>query len=411
MFSAISKKDLKVINDYFEEFVKFSQYKTNRFPYVEKTGNKKVDQMFKHWNALIKSSDDLIKSDIKVIGEAVLATDKIDQGIFDAKINSLTTNPMIRTLALNMNKMVSSLNQNMKVLEQTLTAYANHDYREQIKINPNLKANLLSVMNSVNTLGSTLSQGAKDNLENGETLLSNTSIMNTSMNNLTNSANQQASSLEETAAALEEITSLTRNNSENSYKMAKLGETVQESVENGSKLALQTAKSMDEINEKVTAIKESINVIDQIAFQTNILSLNAAVEAATAGESGKGFAVVAQEVRNLASRSAEAAKEIKDLVDDANSKANEGKNISNDMKNGYESLNVHIAETITLISDVSQSSKEQLLGIEQINDSITSLDSRTQENASESGKVANLSNELSSMATSLVDDASKKQFN
>ena len=106
--------------------------------------------------------------------------------------------------------------------------------------------------------------------------------------------------------------------------------------------------AMDEINKEVSSINEAIEVIDQIAFQTNILSLNAAVEAATAGEAGKGFAVVAQEVRNLASRSAEAAKEIKNIVEIATSKANEGKGIANSMKDGYTELNKKINETLAL---------------------------------------------------------------
>ena len=104
-------------------------------------------------------------------------------------------------------------------------------------------------------------------------------------------------------------------------------------------------------------INDSISVIDQIAFQTNILSLNAAVEAATAGEAGKGFAVVAAEVRNLASRSAEAAKEIKAIVENATSKANQGKDIANNMIDGYKQLNQNISQTINLISDIEMSSK------------------------------------------------------
>jgi methyl-accepting chemotaxis protein len=193
---------------------------------------------------------------------------------------------------------------------------------------------MLAVMQSVNKLGVALRTNAKLNLTNGETLNQNAITMSESVNNVAAKANQQAASLEETAAALEEITSITRNNAQNAVKMAELGITVNKAVNSGQELANKTAHSMEDINHEVMAINEAIAVIDQIAFQTNILSLNAAVEAATAGEDGKGFAVVAQEVRNLANRSSEAAKEIKALVESAASKANDGKNISNEMIKG-----------------------------------------------------------------------------
>ncbi|WP_371317582.1 methyl-accepting chemotaxis protein [Aliarcobacter skirrowii] len=191
--------------------------------------------------------------------------------------------------------------------------------------------------------------------------------------------------------------------------MAHLSKDVKESVVLGENLANKTALSMDEINSKVEAINEAIEVIDQIAFQTNILSLNAAVEAATAGEAGKGFAVVAGEVRNLANRSAEAAKEIKSLVENATSKTNEGKKISDDMIEGYNNLNRLIGETITIIQDVSIASNEQLKGIEQINDAVSNLDRVTQENAIEANNVATIANETLQMAQLLVEDAKTKK--
>ena len=233
--------------------------------------------------------------------------------------------------------------------------------------------------------------------------------MNRSVENLANKANAQAASLEETAAALEEITGITKNNTQNAHKMSNLSKDVKDSVILGENLANKTAFSMDEINAKVEAINEAIEVIDQIAFQTNILSLNAAVEAATAGEAGKGFAVVAQEVRNLASRSAEAAKEIKDLVENATSKTNDGKKISDEMKVGYNNLNKLISETIDIIQDVSIASSEQLKGIEQINDAVAILDRVTQENASEASNVALIANETLDMAKILVEDAKTKK--
>ena len=158
-------------------------------------------------------------------------------------------------------------------------------------------------------------------------------------------------------------------------------------------------------------IAQVINIIQEIAFQTNILSLNAAVEAATAGEAGKGFAVVAQEVRNLANRSAEAAKEIKNLVEEANIKTNDGKLISSDMIEGYKELNKNISETINIIEDVSAASKEQMLGIEQINQTVNMLDRVTQENAFESNQIKDISQSVSTLAYELLADAKSKKFN
>jgi methyl-accepting chemotaxis protein len=265
-------------------------------------------------------------------------------------------------------------------------------------------------MESVNALGDALKEAAKQNLSNGEQLESNAATMSESVRNLADKANQQAASLEQTAAAVEEITSITRNNASNASKMSELCNHVKTEVSNGMQLANKTSTSMDEINNQVKSIIEAIEVIDQIAFQTNILSLNAAVEAATAGEAGKGFAVVAQEVRNLASRSAEAANEIKSIVEQAAAKANDGKNVSDEMIKGYESLNKNFTETIDLIENVSSASKEQMTGIEQINDAVTMLDRVTQENASEANSVSSIANDVSSMANDLVADAKSKKF-
>jgi methyl-accepting chemotaxis protein len=411
MFGQASQSDLMVLDGFFDEFFDFINNRSNQFTFNKQSSNSNVNKLLNKWQKKANDYDTRLKADMKVIGELTITADKVEQGIYKCRINSNTSNPMIQTLAVTINKMIAGIEDDMTQLKTVVEEYTQDDFRNKININPKLKADMLSVMNSVNALGDSLANSAKENLTNGQTLEANSSSMSESVNHLAQRANQQAASLEETAAAVEEITSITRNNAQNASKMSDLSKDVQKSVLSGQQLAQSTATAMEDINTQVTAINDAISIIDQISFQTNILSLNAAVEAATAGEAGKGFAVVAQEVRNLASRSAEAANEIKELVEVATSKANDGKNISVQMIDGYEELNTHIDATINLIQDVSGSTKEQMLGVEQINDAITTLDHATQQNASEANSVADVANEVRNMANTLVADASTKQFN
>jgi methyl-accepting chemotaxis protein len=411
MFGAVSNRDLEEIDKYFQQLIEFLSYEKSEFEYVESTGNKKVDDMFKNWNQQIKKFDKRTKDDMRVLGEIVLTADKVEQGIYKCRIKGDSDNPTISTLRNTLNKMLTSIDDATSRISRVVTSYTNDDFTDYIKVVDNYKECMKLLMESINLLGKELGNSAKNNFENGETLENSASTMTNSMNNLAEKANEQAASLEETAAALEEITSITRNNTQNATKMATLGQVVKKSVLSGEELASKTASSMDEINEKVKAINSAITVIDQIAFQTNILSLNAAVEAATAGEAGKGFAVVAQEVRNLANRSAEAAKEIKNLVEEANIKTNDGKLISSDMIEGYKELNKNISETINIIEDVSAASKEQMLGIEQINQAVNMLDRVTQENAFESNQIKEISQSVSTLAYELLTDAKSKKFN
>ena len=411
MFGAVSNRDLEEIDKYFQQLIEFLSYEKSEFEYVESTGNKKVDDMFKNWNQQIKKFDKRTKDDMRVLGEIVLTADKVEQGIYKCRIKGDSDNPTISTLRNTLNKMLTSIDDATTRILRVVNSYTNDDFTDYIKDVDNYKDDMKLLMESINLLGKELGSSAKNNFQNGETLENSASTMTNSMNNLAEKANEQAASLEETAAALEEITSITRNNTQNATKMATLGQVVKKSVQTGEELASKTASSMDEINEKVKAINSAITVIDQIAFQTNILSLNAAVEAATAGEAGKGFAVVAQEVRNLANRSAEAAKEIKNLVEEANIKTNDGKLISSDMIEGYKELNKNISETINIIEDVSAASKEQMLGIEQINQTVNMLDRVTQENAFESNQIKEISQSVSTLAYELLTDAKSKKFN
>jgi len=404
-------KSIKIFHTGLNNFFDFINRKVSSLQPMYVKGDDEIAIMSQGVNKNIEIVSKEIQDDMKVMGEVVITLDKVEQGIYGCQIKSHSKNPMVETLASTINKMLSVINEDMSQLRSRLEEYGNNDFRNKVSISPKLKEDMLAVMQSVNILGDSLSTSAKANLNNGRHLEKSSSTMSHSVNNLANKANQQAASLEETAAAVEEITSITRNNANNASQMSQLGSKVNKAVSDGMILANQTSQAMDSINEQVSAINEAITVIDQISFQTNILSLNAAVEAATAGEAGKGFAVVAQEVRNLASRSAEAAKEIKTLVENAATKANEGKKVSDEMIQGYETLNTNTSETIHLIEDVSAASKEQMTGIEQINDSVTMLDRVTQENAHEADAVAQIAHDVSKLANELVSDASSKKFN
>jgi len=225
---------------------------------------------------------------------------------------------------------------------------------------------------------------------------------------LMNSANKQAVSLEETAASIEEITGNIRGNTEKATVMAELANESKDTAIQGDHLLKENSMAMEAIDESTKKIEEAISQIEQIAFQTNILSLNAAVEAATAGEHGKGFAVVANEVRNLASMSAEVAKEIKQLSVEATNKTNLGKEVSNQISKSFSELIEKISETANIVEDVSEANKEQLIGMEQINQSSTGLDTLTQENTVLVNEAKDISYKVTDLAVKIIGEDIKR---
>jgi methyl-accepting chemotaxis protein len=198
---------------------------------------------------------------------------------------------------------------------------------------------------------------------------------------LSSRTEQQASSLEETASSMEEMTSTVKQNADNARQANGLAATASDVARKGGAVVAQVVDTMGAINASSRKIVDIISVIDGIAFQTNILALNAAVEAARAGEQGRGFAVVASEVRNLAQRSASAAKEIKTLIDDSVQQVELGSKLVNDAGTTMEEVVTSVQRVTDIMAEISSASREQETGIEQINMAITEMDSVTQQNA------------------------------
>ncbi len=358
--------------------------------------------------------DDIEKGmdeDKEFIKDAQVVMDKLSHGWLSQHIIANTSNPALEELKNTVNTALIQLKDKFIDINDLLEEYTNLNYTNKLEIEGIEKDGVFDkLLDNVNTLRDAITTMLIENKSNGLTLDKSSDILLTNVDTLNTNSNSAAAALEETAAALEEVTSNISHNTENVIKMSSYASLLKSSSDEGQKLANQTTSAMTQIDEQVNAINDAISVIDQIAFQTNILSLNAAVEAATAGEAGKGFAVVAQEVRNLASRSAEAASEIKTLVENATTKANDGKFIADKMIEGYVELNDNISKTIELISNVELASKEQLSGIEQINDAVTQLDQQTQQIASIASQTHGVAVQTDEIAKLVVSNADEKEF-
>lgn len=312
------------------------------------------------------------------------------------RINTLGKEGFFRQLGVGFNSLLDELSDVFNRIAGVMSEMAQGNL--DVRIEQQYQGTFGSVRDDINTTVERMADiiGKVNNLAGEvDTRAGEISAGNT---NLSVRTEQQASSLEETAASMEELTSTVRNNAENAKQADQLAASARNTAEQGGEVVANAVEAMDQINAASSKIAEIIGVIDDIAFQTNLLALNASVEAARAGEQGRGFAVVATEVRNLASRSADAAKEIKELIRDSVEKVDAGSQLVNESGETLQGIVVGIKKVGDIVAEIASASAEQAAGIDQVNQAVTTMDEMTQQNAALAEQTSSASQTMSGNA-------------
>jgi methyl-accepting chemotaxis protein len=272
------------------------------------------------------------------------------------------------------------------------------------------QGDMLALTEEINRLINEINSMLNEQHVNGLNLAQSAENLKYSTQSLSSATSEQSATLDQTVSSLEELSATVQSNTKHTIRMNMIANESKASAQEGNILAHNTAGAIREINRTTEEMRDALEIIDDIASQTNILSLNAAIEATRAGALGRGFAVVAVEVRKLAARSAEAAKNIRDLSDIVYLKSGEALKISDSMIRGFEIINTKISETATIVDQVAQASHEQMVGITQINQAVHELENVTKNNSQIAEETDCVAQEVSALASQILDDTSSKKF-
>ena len=285
----------------------------------------------------------------------------------------------LRALSEGVNSLSSTVDGVLQSLGSMLGSLSQGDLTQ--RINEDYQGVYGELKENANSMASTLQETVKAISMASEEVSSGAEQISTGASDLSQRTEQQAANLEETAASMEEMASTIKQNADNSTQASQLAVTARDSAEKGGNVVSNAVDAMSKIEDSSRRISDIIGVIDEIAFQTNLLALNAAVEAARAGDAGRGFAVVASEVRSLAQRSAQAAKDIKDLIVDSTEQVQGGVELVNETGEALNEIVDSIKKVADIVAEISAASREQATGADEINTAVTQMDEMTQQNS------------------------------
>lgn len=320
-------------------------------------------------------------------------------GKLDQRLDENIYSGFMRNIAVGVNQMLDTVTEPLQEVKRVISSIAEGDLSQNMC--GSYQGEFAELSSSLNRSILTLSELVGQISSSGATIRTGAAEISTGNTTLSSRTESQAASLEETAASMEEMTSTVKQNADNADQARHLAADTQVLAEKGGEIADKVVSSMSDISASSHKISEIIGVIDEIAFQTNLLALNAAVEAARAGEQGRGFAVVASEVRNLAQRSASAAKEIKELISDSVEKVEEGSLFVDESGKSLHAMIASIHKVSEIIHEIANASREQAIGIEQVNIAVNQMDEGTQQNAALVEQVAAASDSMESEANHL----------
>lgn len=323
------------------------------------------------------------------------------RGEFTKRADTSNKEGFMLNMAEALNKLVSITEQGLNDVSNVLMALSDGDLTKRIE--RDYEGTFDDLKNYSNTTSSNLTDMIREIRSATETITSASSEISQGNSDLSSRTEQQASSLEETASSMEELTGTVRLNAENASQANGLASQAADVAKNGGELIEKVVVTMSSINDSAKKISDIIGVIDGIAFQTNILALNAAVEAARAGEQGRGFAVVASEVRTLAQRSANAAKDIKELISDSVEKVESGNELVNQSGETMQEIVTAIQRVNDIMSEIAAASNEQASGIDEVGKAVVQMDEMTQQNAALVEEAAAAAESLQSQADQLFE--------